>query len=91
MAVLVDGERYAGSLTLEQLGGDLDPRRPATDVALDGPTVAPGVPAKVGQDTALQTEARRVPVVDEDGRLLGVIALTSDLKSFCGTGGIATS
>ena len=91
LAVLIDGERYAGSLTLEELGGDLDPGRPATDVAADGPTVAAGAPAKEGQDVALQTQARRVPVVDEDGRLLGVIAITSDLKSFCGTGGIPTS
>lgn len=90
MAVLVDGERYAGSLTPERLGGELDPSRPATDVALDGPTVPPGAPAKVGQDIALRTAARRVPVVDEDGRLLGVIAVTSDLKSFCGTGGTPT-
>lgn len=91
LAVLADGERYAGSLTLEELGGDLDPGHPATDVALAGPTVAPGAPAKVGQDLALQAASRRVPVVDEDGRLLGVIAVTSDLKSFCGTGGIPTS
>lgn len=91
MAVLVDGERYAGSLSPEQLSGDLDPGRPATDVALDGPTVAPDAPAKVGRDIALQTAARRVPVVDDDGRLLGVVAVTSDLKRFCGTGGTPTS
>jgi len=34
---------------------------------------------------ALQTAARRVPVVDADGRLVGVVAVTSDLASFCGT------
>jgi hypothetical protein len=27
-----------------------------------------------------------VPVVDGEGRLVGVIAVTRDLQSFCGTG-----
>jgi CBS domain-containing protein len=33
----------------------------------------------------LQTDARRVPVVDHDGRLVGVVSVTHDLASFCGT------
>ena len=85
MAFLADGEHYAGSVTPEQVAGDLDPTRPAADVAQLGPTVAPDAPAAEGERLALQTEARRVPVVDDEGRLLGVVSVTQDLQAFCGT------
>jgi CBS domain-containing protein len=86
MAFLVAGDRYRGSVSREHVAGDLDPARPATDVAQQGPTVLPDDPASHGQDVALQTAARRVPVVDGDGRLLGVVSVTEDLQAFCGTG-----
>jgi len=91
MAFLASDDRYAGSLTPDQVAGDLDPTRPATDVAQLGPTVLPDAPASHGQEVALQTDARRVPVVDHDGRLLGVVSVTTDLQSFCGTGGTPTA
>ncbi|HWC26273.1 MAG TPA: hypothetical protein VG474_06775, partial [Solirubrobacteraceae bacterium] len=66
--------------------GDADGDRPAVEVAQHGTTVAPEAPATLGRDLALSSDARRVPVVDADGRLLGVVAVTGDLQSFCGTG-----
>ena len=84
-ALVVDGGRYVGSLTPDDLAGE-DPARLAADVAERGPTIAPEAPAGEGRDLALQTDARRVPVVDADGRLVGVVAVTGDLQSFCGTG-----
>jgi CBS domain-containing protein len=86
MAFVADGERYAGSLTPAQLADDVDPSRPAVELVQEGPTVSPDAPATSGRDLALATDSRRVPVVDGDGRLLGVVAVTSDLQSFCGTG-----
>jgi Mg/Co/Ni transporter MgtE len=86
MAVLADEGRYAGSLTPADLGGDLDPARPAAEVTHDGPTVLPEAPASEGEQLALRTDARRVPVVDRDGFLLGVVSVTEDLQAFCGTG-----
>ena len=86
LAFIADGERYVGSLTPGDVAGDVDPQRPAADVAQDGPTVSPGAPATTGRDLALLSDARRVPVVDGDGRLLGVVAVTGDMQSFCGTG-----
>lgn len=77
--------RYAGSLTPGHVE-DADPRRPAAEVADLEPTVSPAAPATTGRDLALLTDARRVPVVDGDGRLVGVVAVTGDLQSFCGTG-----
>ena len=86
VAFIADDGRYAGSLTPAHVADEIDPARPAVEVAEQGPTVAPGAPATTGRDLALLTSARRVPVVDAAGRLLGVVAVTDDLQSFCGTG-----
>jgi len=84
-AFVADDGRYAGSLTRDDVAAAPDPSRPALDVAQNGPTVSPEAPATAGRDLALLTEARRVPVVDADGTLLGVVAVTGDLQCFCGT------
>jgi CBS domain-containing protein len=84
LAFVADGDVYVGSLTPAHVA-DGDPGRLAAEVADAGPTVGPGEPAATGRDLALRTDARRVPVVDDDGRLLGVVAVTGDLLSFCGT------
>jgi CBS domain-containing protein len=84
-AFVADDGRYVGSLTQADIGGDVDPQRPAAEVAQAGPTVSPAAPAVEGRDLALRTDARRVPVVDGDGVLLGVVAVTGDLQHFCGT------
>jgi CBS domain-containing protein len=86
MAVLADAGRYGGSLTPGDLDDDADPARPAAEVAHDGPTVLPDAPATEGERLALQSNARRVPVVDRDGLLHGVVSVTEDLRAFCGTG-----
>ena len=86
LAFIADGERYVGSLTRADVADGVDGARPAVEVAQDGPTVSPQAPATTGRDLALLTDARRVPVVDAEGRLLGVVAVTGDLQSFCGTG-----
>jgi CBS domain-containing protein len=75
---------FVGSLTPAHVAGG-DAGRPAAEVADPGPTVSPAEPAATGRDLALRTDARRVPVVD-DGRLVGVVAVTGDLQNFCGTG-----
>ena len=86
MAFLADDGRYVGSLSRDEVGSDLDPGAPAADVAHAGPTVLPEAPAGEGEQLALRSDARRVPVVDRDGRLLGVVSVTEDLQAFCGTG-----
>ena len=87
MALLADDGRYAGSLVPEDVAGAADPAGPAVELARPGPTVAPDAPASRGEELALATEALRVPVVDDAGRLLGIVAVTADLQGFCGTGG----
>ena len=85
MAFLADQGRYAGSLTREDLDGDLDPVSSVARLARRGPTIAPDAPAHDGYELAVATHAHRVPVVDRDGTLLGVIGVTDDLAGFCGT------
>lgn len=85
IAVLADHRRYVGSLTRDDLGGDLDPLRPATDLASPGPTVTPEAPAHTAHKLAVATPVLRVPVVDHDGTLIGVVGITDDLAAFCGT------
>jgi CBS domain-containing protein len=84
MALLADDGRYAGSVLRADLEG-ADPAGLALGLAQRGPTVAPEEPASRGEELALATDARRVPVVDGDGRLVGIVAVTTDLQGFCGT------
>jgi CBS domain-containing protein len=86
VAFLADDGRYVGSLTREQLGGDVEPTLSAAHLARLGPTVTPDAPAHAGYELAVATQAHRVPVVDRDGTLVGVIGVTDDLAAFCGTG-----
>lgn len=80
LAVIADDGRYAGSLTPVDVGAPAD--TPALERARPHATVAPEVPAVIGRDLALASEARRVPVVDAEGHFLGVLALTTDLEYF---------
>jgi CBS domain-containing protein len=84
MAFLADEDVYRGSLTRDDVADPADGARLAADVARPGPTVSPDVPASTGHEMAIATGALRVPVVDADGRLLGVVAVTEDLLGFCG-------
>jgi len=84
MAFLADNGRYAGSLTREDLNRDLDPNGSARGVARMGPTVAPDAPAQTGYELAVASNVQRVPVVDRDGTLIGVVGVTDDLAAFCG-------
>lgn len=84
MAFLADGGKYAGSLVRADLEGPIDPLGPAARHARRGPTIAADAPARVGYEIATSTEARRVPVVDQDGMFLGVLSVTEDLQGFCG-------
>jgi Mg/Co/Ni transporter MgtE len=84
MALLTDDGRYAGRLLRGDLDG-VDPSDAAIDFAERGVTVAPDEPASRGEQVALATPGLRVPVVDGDGQLVGIVAVTTDLQGFCGT------
>ncbi len=82
LAVIATDGRYAGSLTPTDLPPDADADRPALELAQDRPTIARDAPAAAGRNLVCALDARRVPVVDNDGRLHGVLAVTTDLTFF---------
>ncbi|MEA2265127.1 MAG: hypothetical protein QOE27_710 [Solirubrobacteraceae bacterium] len=86
LAVLTDAGRYLGGLTRSDLPAEGDEDRPVLETLDPRPTVGPGVPAATARDLALACEARRVPVVGEDGRYLGIVSVNRTGEWFCGTG-----
>jgi CBS-domain-containing membrane protein len=85
LALIADEGRFVGSLLPEDVAGDVEASRTAAGLARTGPTVDPDTPATVGMRLALSAPEHRLPVVDRDGRLVGIVAITPDLRSFCGT------
>ena len=84
LALLVDGERYVGSLAASSLDGAPDSAL-ASELAARGDTVEPDVPAALARERAVAMASSRLPVVDADGRLVGIIAINSRRDGFCGT------
>ena len=82
LAVLTQDGRYAGALTPTDVGAEVPDDRRAIEVARDRPTLSPELPAATGRDRVVESEGRRMPVVDDDGRFLGVLAMTTDLQFF---------
>jgi CBS domain-containing protein len=82
LAIVARRRRYVGSLTPADIPGDADAELPVGQIARPGPVVAPEAPAEVGLQLVLADDARRVPVVDADGRVCGVLAVTNDKRHF---------
>jgi CBS domain-containing protein len=85
LALLVDGDRYVSSLSPMALPEDAAPDALAAEYAAEGPVLHPDAPATEGRDLTLATPERRLPVVDESGALVGVVAIDMHLTRFCGT------
>ena len=83
LALIADhAGRYMGSLARTDVATGQDPDRPAVELASYEPTVGPGEAALAGRDQVLRAPARRVAVVDDDGCLVGVLAVTTDAQAF---------
>jgi CBS-domain-containing membrane protein len=85
LALLADGERYAGAVVAASLPDDAPDDAPATAYLTDVATVAPGDPATAARDLGLTVPYQRVVVVDETGRLAGIVAVNRAREGFCGT------
>ncbi len=85
LAVLADDGRYVGALTAADLTEAADPTRTALDIAVPRSTVAADAPAAIARDLALATATRRVPVLDGDGRFVGIVSVNRTAEWFCGT------
>lgn len=85
LAAVVDGDRYVGAICRERFLAEMHPAtRSAGEVLHEQPTVTPDAPAAEARDHALAVVSQRCPVVDGDGRLLGVVAVDKRREGFCG-------
>jgi CBS domain-containing protein len=82
LAVLAADGTYAAALTPADVASEGRDDQPALEVARDRPTLAPEAPALEGRDLAIGSDARRIPVVDAQGRFHGVPTVTNDLQYF---------
>jgi CBS domain-containing protein len=85
LALLADGERYIGSISAEDLPAGIDSDGPAVVLAVPGPTVRPRASAADARELARGHPTRRLPVVDDGGALVGIIAVNEQRSRFCGT------
>jgi CBS domain-containing protein len=85
LAVLADGARYVGSIVAAELDAEAGDAAPAARFAQPLPAIHPDASARSARDLALQQPSRRLPVVDDAGKLCGVVAITRDRDGFCGT------
>jgi CBS domain-containing protein len=84
LALLADGDRYAGSISRADLPADADASAAGTDFAQQGPTIGPTASAREAWEAALADPSQRMPVVDDDGTLIGVVAINHARDGFCG-------
>jgi CBS domain-containing protein len=85
LAAVADGARYVGAIGRERFAGEAHgPDLTARELVHEQPTVAPDAPAAQARDHALAVVSQRCPVVDGDGRLLGVVAVDKRREGFCG-------
>jgi len=82
LAVIADDGRYVASFRPSDVPAEAPSDRLAVGFARKHETVGPGTTARAARDLVVATAARRLPVVDADGRLLGVVAVTTDLEFF---------
>jgi CBS domain-containing protein len=84
MLLLTDGDELRGTLVRDDLAGDLDPEAPALDAAtLRGRTVRAGQDLEEALQAMRHRGTRRLAVVADDGRLLGLLCLKRTLDGFC--------
>jgi CBS domain-containing protein len=90
MLLLTDGGRLVGTLVLGDLVACAADESPASRYAtLEGRTVAPHLPAEDARQLLLASGQRRSAVVDESGRLLGLLCLKRRLTGFCSDADVA--
>jgi hypothetical protein len=84
MVLLVEGHRLVGTLVRE----DLPPTAVATEAALpyavlDGRLISPAADAELARLAMSRQVVRRLAVVDDGHRLLGLLCLKASHRGFC--------
>jgi CBS domain-containing protein len=84
LALIVDGERYVGAIAAGDVVDAAD-EASAADLARREPVVRADASAAEAQAAALADPSSRLPVVDDAGRLVGIVAINRARDGFCGT------
>jgi CBS domain-containing protein len=85
VALLTDGERFVGSIEALAVPADVDAAIGAAAYVTREPTIHPAAPATSARDIAMDEPSLRLPVVDDAGALIGIVAITARRDGFCGT------
>ena len=89
MVLLADGQTFAGAIT--DLPADAPPEQRAVDFADPDPdTIGPDEPASTAFARTAASPHRRLVVVGDDARLLGLLCLDESRTRFCGATGSGT-
>lgn len=84
MLLITDGPWLVGTIERGDLDGPIDPSGLALPHAqLEGRTIAPAVPAEAARQLLVESGRRRLAVVSDDGRLLGLLCLKRHRRGFC--------
>lgn len=92
LLLLVEGDQLVGTLARTDLAQAeaADAERPALELAtLSGRTVAAHTPLDEAADRLGEQGVRRVAVIDEHQRLLGLLCLKRHRRGFCSDAGVA--
>jgi CBS-domain-containing membrane protein len=85
LALIADDGIYVGSIQASGLPDDADRAAPVRAYATRPTTISPGASATEARDRGLAEPSRRIPVVDDAGTLVGIVAITRNLDGFCGS------
>lgn len=84
MLLLTEGGRLLGTLVRDDLAAPVDPSGPAlTHAVTAGRTVSPTMPAEDARILLVALGQRRRAVVDDAGRLVGLLCLKRHRHTFC--------
>ena len=90
MLLLTDNGRLLGALVAYDLPASGTDDAPVSDYAtLEGRILPPHLPAEDARQLLLSTGQRRRAVVDDSGRLLGLLCLKQRLTGFCSDDDVA--
>jgi CBS domain-containing protein len=90
MLLLTAHGRLLGTLVPTDLPEPRSDEKPALAFAtLEGRTVSPRLPAEIARQLLVMRGQRRLAVVDDSGRLLGLLCLKRRLTGFCSDSDVA--
>lgn len=78
------GQPFSGSVSRTTIADDIEGDAAAAAFAAPEPSIAPSAPAAVARELGLEQESLRLPVVDAEGRLVGIVAINRYRSGFCG-------